>query len=149
MSQFAFRSIDLPALHRHAIGFDRMFEEIERTFANARTNDNYPPHNVVKLDDTHYVIEVAVAGFKQEEIDVELKEGTLVVKGEKAKVEDDAKPEYLHKGISNRNFTRSFIFPENMEVRAATVENGILAIALELVVPEEKKPKKIQITYAK
>jgi molecular chaperone IbpA len=149
MTNFTLRTFDLPALHRHAIGFDRMFEEIERTFANARGSDNYPPHNVVKLDDTHYVIEVAVAGFKQDEIDVELKDGTLIVKGERARAEEDAKPEYLHKGISNRNFTRSFIFPENMEVRAATVENGILAIALELVVPEEKKPKKIQIAFTK
>ena len=148
MTQFAFRTIDLPSLHRHAIGFDQMFEQMERTFANSR-GDNYPPHNVVKLDDTHFVIEVAVAGFKQDEIDVELKDGVLVVKGEKAKTEDEAKPEYLHKGISARNFTRTFTLAENVEVRGATVENGILAVALELVVPEEKKPKKIAITFNK
>ena len=87
MTQFTLRSLDIPALHRHAIGFDQLFEQMERTFANSRGNDNYPPHNVVKLDDTHFVVEVAVAGFKQDEIDVELKDGVLVVKGEKAKVE--------------------------------------------------------------
>jgi len=148
MTQFTLRSLDIPALHRHAIGFDQLFEQMERTFANSRGNDNYPPHNVVKLDDTHFVVEVAVAGFKQDEIDVELKDGVLVVKGEKAKVED-VKPEYLHKGISARNFTRSFSLAENVEVRGATVENGILAVALELVIPEEKQPKKIAIVFNK
>ena len=148
MTQFTLRSLDIPALHRHAIGFDQLFEQMERTFANSRSSDNYPPHNVVKLDDTHFVVEVAVAGFKQNEIDVELQDGVLTVKGEKVKVEE-AKPEYLHKGISARNFTRTFTLAENVEVRGATVENGILAVALELVVPEEKQPKKIAITFNK
>lgn len=149
MTQFTLRSLDIPALHRHAIGFDQLFEQMERTFANSRAGDNYPPHNVVKLDDTHFVVEVAVAGFKQNEIDVELQDGVLTVKGEKVKVEEEAKPEYLHKGISARNFTRTFTLAENVEVRGATVENGILAVALELVVPEEKQPKKIAITFNK
>lgn len=149
MTQFSLRTFDLPALHRHAVGFDNLFEQLERTFANSRGSDNYPPHNVIKLDDTRFVVEVAVAGFKENEIDVELKDGVLVVKGEKSKVEDEQKPEYLHKGISARNFARSFTLAENVEVRGATVENGILAVALELVVPEEKQPKKIAITFKK
>lgn len=148
MTSFNIRTLDLPALHRHAIGFDQLFEQMERTFANSRA-DNYPPHNVAKLDDTHFVVEVAVAGFKQDEIDVELKDGVLIVKGEQAKSEETSKVEYLHKGISARNFTRSFNLAENVEVRGATVENGILAVALELVVPEEKKAKKIAITFNK
>lgn len=146
MTQFSLSTLDLPALHRHAIGFDRMFEELNRTFANSRT-DNYPPHNVVKLDETHYVIEVAVAGFAEDEIDVELKENVLTVKGEQTKKEQEV--EYLHKGISARNFVRAFTLADNMQVRGATVKNGILAIALEQVVPEEQKAKKIQITFAK
>jgi molecular chaperone IbpA len=146
MTQFTLSTLDLPALHRHAIGFDRMFEELNRTFANSRT-DNYPPHNVVKLDDTHYVIEVAVAGFAENEIDVELKENVLTVRGEQTKSEKEI--EYLHKGISARNFTRTFTLADNMQVRGATVKNGILAVALEQIVPEEQKPKKIQITFAK
>lgn len=149
MTQFTLRSFDLPALHRHAVGFDQLFDQLERTFANSRGNDNYPPHNVVKLDDTRFVVEIAVAGFKQDEIDVELKDGILVIKGEKVKVEDEQKPEYLHKGISARNFTRSFNLAENVEVRGATVENGILAVALELIIPEEKQPKKIAVTFKK
>jgi molecular chaperone IbpA len=146
MTQFTLHTLDLPSLHRHAIGFDRMFEELNRTFANSRT-DNYPPHNVVKLDDTHYVIEVAVAGFAETEIDVELKENILTVRGEQDK--DQKEIEYLHKGISARNFTRTFTLADNMQVRGATVKNGILAVALEQIVPEEQKPKKIEITFAK
>jgi molecular chaperone IbpA len=146
MTQFTLHTLDLPALHRHAIGFDRMFEELNRTFANSRS-DNYPPHNVVKLDDTHYVIEVAVAGFAENEINVELKESVLTVSGEQTK--SDKEIEYLHKGISARNFTRTFTLADNMQVRGATVKNGILAVALEQIIPEEQKPKKIQITFAK
>lgn len=146
MTQYSFSTFDLPTLHRHAIGFDRMFEELNRTFANSKS-DNYPPYNVVKLDDAHYVVEVAVAGFAEEELDVELKDGVLTVAGERAKQEDT--PEYLHRGISARSFVRRFTLADNVEVRAATVKNGILSVALEHVVPEEKKPKKIAITFTK
>jgi molecular chaperone IbpA len=147
MTQFTLHTLDLPALHRHAIGFDNLFEQLNRTFANSKTDGNYPPHNVVKLDDTHYVIEVAVAGFNEDEIDVELKENVLTVKGEQTK--KDKEVEYLHKGISARNFVRTFPLAEHVEVRGATVKNGILAVALEQVVPEEQKAKKIAITFAK
>ena len=145
------RTLDLPAfvnqIHRQAIGFDQMFEQLNRTFANTRTDGNYPPHNVVKIDDTHYVIEVAVAGFAEDEINVELKENILTVKGEQSKPELER--EYLHKGISARNFVRQFPLAEMIEVRGASVQNGILAIALEQIIPEEKLPKKIAITFKK
>ena len=147
MTQFTLHTLDLPSLHRHAIGFDQLFEQLNRTFANSKSDGNYPPHNVVKLDDTHYVIELAVAGFAQSEIDVELKDNILTVRGDKAKTDEGV--EYLHKGISARNFVRTFPLAEHIEVRGATVKNGILAIALEQVVPEEDKPKKIAITFAK
>ena len=150
MTQLQIHALDLPAfvnqIHRHSVGFDNLFDQLNRTFANSKTDGNYPPHNVVKLDDTHYVIEVAVAGFSEDEIDVELKDNILTVKGEQAKKEE---VEYLHKGISARNFTRTFPLAEHIEVRGATVKNGILAIALEQIVPEENKPKKIAITFAK
>jgi molecular chaperone IbpA len=147
MTQFTLRTLDLPALHRHAIGFDQMFEQLNRTFANTKA-DNYPPHNVVQLDDTHFIIELAVAGFAESEIDVELADNVLTVKGETDRT-DREQSKYLHKGISTRNFTRSFPLAENIEVRNATVQNGILAVDLELVIPEEKKAKKIAITFAK
>lgn len=147
MTQFTLHTIDLPSLHRHAVGFDSLFEQLNRTFANSKTDGNYPPHNVVRLDETHYVIELAVAGFAESEIDVELKENVLTVCGERAKKDNEI--EYLHKGISARNFVRTFPLAEHIEVRGATVQNGILAIALEQMVPEEQKAKKIAITFAK
>lgn len=146
MTQFTLHALDLPALHRHAIGFDQLFEQLNRTFANSKSDGNYPPHNVVKLDDTHYVIELAVAGFSESEVDIELTENVLTVKGERIKSEKET--EYLHKGISTRNFIRTFPLAENVKVRGATVQNGILAIALEQIVPEEQKAKKIAITFA-
>jgi molecular chaperone IbpA len=148
MTQFSIHTLDLPSLHRHAIGFDRMFEELNRTFANSRQDGNYPPYNIAKLDDTHYVVEVAVAGFKEDEIDIEFKDSVLTVKGEQSKKEEST-VEYLHKGISARSFVRTFTLADNVEVKAATVQNGILAIALEHIIPEEKQPKKIAITFAK
>jgi molecular chaperone IbpA len=138
--------IDLPSLRRHAVGFDRLFEEVSNTFANSRT-DNYPPYNIVRLDETHYVIEVAVSGFAENELEVELKDSVLTVKGQKEKKETEA--QYLHRGISARNFERTFTLNSDLEVRAATVENGILAIALEHVIPDEKKPRKIALTFKK
>ena len=150
MTNLQIHTLDLPSfvnqIHRQTIGFDRMFEDLNRTFANSRTDGNYPPHNVVKLDDTHYVIEVAVAGFAQDEVNVELKENILTVTGEQAK--QNEKIEYLHKGISTRNFVRTFPLAEHIEVRGATIRNGILSIALEHIVPEDMKPKTIAITYA-
>jgi len=148
MTNLTLHTFDFPSLHRHAIGFDRLFDELNRTFANSRS-DNYPPHNIAQLDDTHFVVEVAVAGFKESEVDVELKDKVLIVKGEKPKDEDAPTIKYLHKGLSARNFTRTFTLADHVEVRAATIENGVLAIALELVTPEEDQPKKIAITYKK
>jgi molecular chaperone IbpA len=151
MTQLQIHTLDLPSfvnqIHRQTIGFDSLFDQLNRTFANSKTDGNYPPHNVVKLDDTHYVIEVAVAGFAEDEIDVELKENILTVRGEQEKT--DKEVEYLHKGISARNFVRTFPLAEHIEVRGATVKNGILAVALEQVLPEEQKAKKIAITFAK
>ncbi len=147
MTQFQLRTIDLPTFARHAIGFDRLFDEMNRNFANARGNDNYPPYNIAQLDDTHYVIEVAVAGFTESELDVELKDNVLTVKGQKEK--KDTEITYTHKGISTRNFERIFTLNPDIQIKGATVQNGILAIALEHVVPEEQKPKKIAITFTK
>ena len=148
MTQFNIRTLDLPSLHRHAIGFDRMFEELNRTFANSKSG-NYPPHNIVQRDEANFVVEVAVAGFAESEINVELADNVLTVTGEKVKNDEQPSPTYLHQGISNRNFVRDFTLADNVEVRGAVVENGILSVHLELVVPEEKKPKSIAITFKK
>lgn len=147
MTQFTLHTIDIPSLHRHAIGFDTLFEQLNRTFANSKSDSNYPPHNVVRIDDAHYVIELAVAGFAEDEINVELKDNILTVQGDQTRAE--AGIEYLYKGIGSRNFSRTFPLAEHIEVRGATVRNGILSIALEQIVPEEDRPKKIAITFAK
>jgi molecular chaperone IbpA len=145
MTTYTITTFDLPTLSRNAVGFDRLFNELGRSFANSKT-DNYPPHNIVQIDETHYAIQLAVAGFSEDELDIEYKDNVLIVKGEKKEKEEYT---YHYRGISSRNFTRSFPLADHMEVRGATVVNGILAISVEHIVPEEDKPKKIAITFAK
>lgn len=147
MTHFEFKTLDLPSLHRHVIGYDRVFDEIDRVFANSRNTGTYPPYNIVKLDDTHILLEVAVAGFTEDELDVALTDQRLTITGKKA--ESTSVPEYLHRGISSRDWERVFALGPNHEVRGAVVKNGILSIAVEHVIPEEKKPRKIAITYTK
>lgn len=152
MTNYQLTTLDLPALHRRTIGFDQLFRELNQVFMHSRADDNYPPHNVIKLDDDHYVIEVAVAGFSESEIDVELEKNRLTIRGEQAKSDvhpEYVQPEYVHKGISSKSFEKSWPLAEHVEVRAATVKNGILSIALERLVPEEAKPKKIAIDFQK
>ena len=146
MTNFTVHTFDIPNLHRHAIGFDRMFDDLSRTFANSRANDNYPPYNISKIDDTHYVIEVAVAGFVEDDLSIEVKDNTLTVTGKQG---DKAAVDYIHKGISTRSFERVFNLAEHVEVSSATVANGILSIELEQNIPEEKQPRKIAITSSK
>lgn len=137
---------DLPAIHRHAIGFDRLFTELDRTFANSRQSA-YPPYNVVRVDDTHTLIETAVAGFKEGELEVVLKDHVLTITGNKTETAETR--EYHYQGISARHFSRSFNVAEYVEVRSAELKDGILSINLEQVIPEESKPKTIAISVAK
>jgi len=147
MKQVYLNSLDIPTISRFAVGFDRMFDELTRT-ASTLNGTNYPPYNIIKSGENTYVIEVAVSGFEESELDVEVKDGELIVKGEKQFKEEEA-PEYLHQGIANRNFLRTFALAENVEVKGASVKNGILAVTLEHIVPESAKPKKIAITFEK
>jgi molecular chaperone IbpA len=139
-------TFDLPTIHRHAVGFDRLFNELGRTFANSKVDGNYPPHNIVQIDETHYAIQLAVAGFAEDELDIEFKDNVLTVKGEQHQQDEYT---YHYRGISSRAFTRAFPLAEHMEVKGATVINGILAVSIEHIVPDEQKPKKIAITFAK
>jgi molecular chaperone IbpA len=150
MKEVYVNSLDIPGIHRFAVGFDRMFSELSRT-AGTLNSSNYPPYNIIKHNETTYTIEVAVAGFDETELDVELKDGELHVKGVKG---DDLSQlmkgiDYLHNGIAARNFIRTFALAENVEVRGATVKNGILSVTLEHIIPESAKPKKIAITFQK
>jgi molecular chaperone IbpA len=139
------RSLDIPSIHKFAVGFDNMFDELLRT---SQANTNYPPYNIVKHGDDNFAIELAVAGFKDGEINIEVERNQLTVKGEQA-VDLDNQVEYLHRGISARSFTRTWTLADHVEVAGAKSENGILTISLERKVPEEQKPKTIAITYTK
>jgi len=129
----------------YSIGFDRMFDRLfDDSFVT--TANNYPPYNIVKVSDTDYAIQIAVAGFGKDDIEIETKENTLTVKSVEKKdgeVVDDTT--YLHKGISNRAFRRSFTIADDVVVKGASFENGLLNIDLERIIPEEKKPRLIEI----
>ena len=141
------RSFDIPQLHKFGIGFDNMFDELMRV-TSQQTNSNYPPHNVIKTGENTVTIEVAVAGFAEGEIDISLDKRQLTIAGER-KREDDDSYEYLHRGISKRDFKHTFTLAEHVEVRNASIQDGILSVYLERQVPEEAKPKSIAITYQK
>ena len=125
------------------VGFDHIFNDLER-MASAHQKDHYPPHNVVKHNEDEYLIELAVVGFKQEHIDIQMHDGILTVKGNRDSRRDQNL--YVHKGISGRKFERSFRLSEFVEVTGATLEDGLLTIALERIIPDEKRPRKIAIT---
>jgi len=146
-SQHYITSFDISNLPRFAIGFDRMFEELART-QEKLNNTNYPPYNIVRLAETEYAIEVAVAGFEEEELDVELVDGELIIKGETKSNTAENIGNYLHHGIAARNFVRTFALPDDAEVKGATVKNGILTVTVEVFIPQSSK-KKIAITFQK
>ena len=135
---------DITALNRALIGFDQIFNDVERRYANS-AQPNYPPYNIVKLTEDNFLIEIAVAGFSEGEIDINLDNRVLTIKGTKI----TSANEYLHKGISDRDFVREFTLAEYVEVASAVQKDGILTINLERIIPEEKKPKTIAITYTK
>lgn len=144
-NQLTLRSLDIPSIHKFAVGFDNIFDELVRT---SQINTNYPPYNIVKYSDDEFAIELAVAGFKDGEISITTERNQLTVKGEQA-IELSEDVEYLHRGISARNFTRSWTLADHVEVIGAKSENGILTISLERKIPEEQKPKQIAISYTK
>ena len=125
------------------VGFDDQFNRLQKLHDDITKNiPNYPPYNIRKVDDTHYTIEMAVAGFGQNEIDIEIDGGKLVVKGN---VSQEAEDNFLFKGIANRAFTRTFALNDQVEVKDAELFNGMLKIALERLIPETQKPKKVAV----
>ena len=126
------------------LGFDHIFDQLENIHQHSK--DTYPPHNVVKDEEMKYTLEMAVAGFKQEHIDIEVKDHILTVSGNRPQRREPSS--YVHKGISARNWKKSFRLSEYTEVTGADLVDGILTIQLEVVLPEEKLPRKITIgTY--
>jgi molecular chaperone IbpA len=149
--ELTLRTLDIPSIHKFGIGFDNMFDELLR-INQQQANTNYPPYNIVKHDEDHFAIEVAVAGFREGDINITVEKNVLTIRGEQAQeIDKDTSEvvEYLHRGISARSFTRTFTLADHVEVVGAAIENGILRIELERQVPEEQKPKTIAITYKK
>ena len=134
------RTIDTAALaqlSKALVGFDRYFNVPQHA------NGNYPPHNIVKYSENNYGIEVAVAGFTKEEITVEVDQDQLTICGVKNR--PDSEVEYLHRGLAARDFEQVFTLAEYMEVRSAKVEDGMLYINIERIVPEALKPRQIEV----
>jgi molecular chaperone IbpA len=135
-------TLDLPSFHRATIGFDRLFEQLDREFANSKPQ-GYPPYNIAQLDDDEYMISLAVAGFGMDNIEITKDKNILTIEGTAPKGDEDVK--YLHKGIAGRNFRREFTLADHVEVINASLDLGMLNIHLKREVPEELQPKKIEI----
>ena len=130
---------DFSPYFRSTVGFDHMFNMLEQA---AETGNGYPPYNIERTDETHYRISVAVAGFGEKDLNVEVRDGVLTVTGKREEAENQS---YLYQGIAGRAFERRFQLAEHVEVRAAKLENGLLHVDLERVIPDEKKPRQIAI----
>jgi molecular chaperone IbpA len=137
------RTYDLSPLYRATVGFDRMADLMDRLLSADVADNGYPPYNIEKTAEDAYRISVAVAGFTDDELSVEVKEGALIVSARKAKDED--KRTYLHRGIATRAFERRFHLAEHIKVTGAAHENGMLHIDLVREVPEALKPRRIEI----
>jgi molecular chaperone IbpA len=135
-------TLDLPSFHRATIGFDRMFNELERTFANSQSN-GYPPYNIAQINEDEYMISLAVAGFGMDNLSVEKDKNVLKIEGIAPKGGENVN--YLHKGIGGRNFRREFTLAYHVEVVSAGLDLGMLNVHLKREVPEELQPKKITI----
>ena len=137
----------LDTLSRALVGFDTMFDPMERRFAN-QVNNNYPPFNILKWNEDQYEIQIAITGFEKEEIRVEVERNQLSVFGESKEMSlGDAM--YLHRGLATRDFEKTFTLAEHMEVKLAEIRNGMLRIQLFRNVPESEKPRIIDIVEIK
>jgi molecular chaperone IbpA len=142
------RSTDIPHIHKFAIGFESMFDEFLRLDSR---QDNYPPYNIVQIDENEYMISLAVAGFGPENLKVTKDRNFLVVEGNPIAPihEGDASHTFLHKGIGTRHFKREFKLADHVDIVNADLELGILSIHLKREIPEQERPKTIAITYTK
>mgnify|MGYP001171629429 FL=1 len=135
-------TLDLPSIHRHFVGFDSMFNEMDRLFENSKSQ-GYPPYNIAQINENEYMISLAVAGFSMDNLEITKDKNTLKIEGTAPK--GDESVNYLHKGIGGRSFRREFTLAEHVDVANANLELGMLNIHLKREVPEELQPKKIKI----
>ena len=126
----------------YTVGYDRIFDNLARYVDNNVTSTGFPPYNIRKDGETNYVIEMALAGFGKKDIEVEVADGTLSIRSVKENVDDDSN---LYRGIAYRNFERKFTIADDVMVNDAKLENGMLSIALERIIPDEKKPRLITV----
>jgi len=135
------------SLRPFSVGFDSIFDEFDRMLESTeRYSTNYPPYNIKKVNDTDYRIEVALAGYDKDDIEVELKDSALTVRNKKREQTIDEKGNgVIHKGISTRQFERAFTISEDIKVKDAELKNGLLTIDLERIIPDEKKSRLIDI----
>lgn len=139
------RNYDLTPLYRSTVGFDRVFDLID-TMTKVETN-SYPPYNIERIAEDDYRITLAVAGFAEEELDIEIHENTLTISGRRQEEETDRN--FLHRGIAGRSFERRFQLADHVKIEGASLTNGLLNIELRREIPEENKPRKVAIGKAK
>jgi len=137
-------TLDPSRINTYSIGFDRMFDSLMGNNPNQTSPSSYPPYNIVKHDDDKFTIEIAVAGFSKDEIDIEFRENVLKIES-KSRPEGDDEKEYLYKGISNKRFKKAFTLSDDVVVNGADMKDGILKIDMERIIPDEKKPRSIKI----
>jgi len=143
------RTFDLAPLYRSTVGFDRLFSLLDQVSGFEGSGSTYPPYNIERTGENAYRITVAVAGFSDTDISIEAKENTLTIKGEKQAKAEEKKGEVLYQGIAARAFERVFQLAEHVEVRGASLENGLLHVDLVREVPEAMKPRRITIGNGK
>ena len=136
-------TLDLPQFHRATIGFDRLFNELERGFANSPNGNGYPPYNIAQINEDEFMISVAVAGFGMDNLEITKDGNQLKIEGTAPKGDEEVN--YLHKGIGGRNFRREFTLAEHVNVSGASLELGMLNVHLIREIPEALKPKTIEI----
>lgn len=142
-----FDTTSLAQLNRALVGFDRIFDDMERR-VTSQSAGNYPPFNISKVAENFYQIDIAVTGFMKEEVAVTVESDELIVRGERSR-DEDADVEYLHRGLALRDFERRFTLAEHMKIRSAVIQNGILSVRIEREIPESAKPKVIDIVEIK
>jgi len=133
--------ISFGPLAQSTLGFDSIFRELERTLESP-SNNTYPPHNIIKVADNQYVVELACAGYSRDELDISVEDNVLTIKGEKKDLPD---VDYIHRGISSKKFTKTIRIIDTVEVHGAEHKDGILRIGLENIIPDHKKPRKVDI----
>jgi molecular chaperone IbpA len=134
--------ISFGPLFHQTLGFENFIRDVEKILDSEIKPSTFPPHNIIKSLDNRYYIEIAVAGFTKNEIDIQVQEGNLFIKGEKKHKKEVT---YLHQGIGNRSFTKVITLADTIEVKGADIKDGILCIELENIIPEHKKPRKVEI----